>query len=177
MAVLAALDAGDALAFARVSDVVMGHLARLRAYQLRESWQDLVQEVVISLLRAFRRGALRDPRAFISYAGTVTRNKLHDWIEAQRRPGGADPLGEPERAADALDPSQRPAQRSPDLLLDLERSLAGLPEKQRRVVEAIYLHGHTYQEAADLLQLPLGTVNRLQHEALSALRERMGLSP
>ena len=42
--------------------------------------------------------------------------------------------------------------------------------------KAIYLEGHSYQDAADRLEMPLGTLKRLQTEGLRELREKMGIS-
>ncbi len=176
LATLDELIAGDAVAFARLADLIQGHLARLRAYDLRDSWQDLVQEVVVALIRARQRGSIREPRAFVSYVGTVTRNKLYDWMQARRRPGNADSSGEPEAAAESVEAAREQIERrGPDMLLDLERGLLRLAEKQRRVLASIYLEGHTYEETSKRLGMPLGTVNRLQREGLRALRGHMGV--
>ena len=61
----------------------------------------------------------------------------------------------------------------PDLLVDLERALASLPEKQRLVVDAVYLQGATYEDAARSLGMPLGTLKRMQTAGLRELRRVM----
>ena len=62
-----------------------------------------------------------------------------------------------------------------ELLLDLRRALRQLPPRQYRVLDEIYLRGRSYEETAELLGLPLGTVKRHQTQGLRALRELLGL--
>ena len=164
LAVLDALEKGDRVAVARVTAVITGFLARYGAYDVRDSWDDLCQEVLISLIRSARRGVLREPSAFISYTGTITRNVLIDHVRRETRPESRELR---ERLQEAGE------RRLPDVLLDLHRAREGLPERLRRVVETIYLEGHSYATAAKLLGVPLGTLKRLQTQGLRALRERM----
>ncbi len=164
LAVLGALEKGDRVAVARVTAVITGFLARYGAYDVRDSWDDLCQEVLISLIRSARRGALREPSAFISYTGTITRNALIDHVRHETQP-------ESRVLKERLqEEGQRPP---PDLLLDLQRAREGLPERLRRVVETIYLEGHNYETAAKLLDVPLGTLKRLQTQGLRELRDKM----
>ena len=160
--VLSALDRGDPVAIARVSRVVSGFLNRYRAYELRDCWEDLRQEVLEILIRTQRSGALRHTGAFVAYTGRVVWSRL-----ALRARGKKLPIPLPPIISTALDP---------ELALDLERALEALPERERAVVDAIYLRGVSYQSAAEQLQLPLGTLKRLQTAALQALRESLGVS-
>ena len=69
IAVLDRLLAGDRLAFAKINRLVSGFLVQLRAYDFRDEWDDLRQEVVLSLVANARAGRLRDPEAFLGRAG------------------------------------------------------------------------------------------------------------
>ena len=160
--VLSELDRGDPVAVARVSRVISAFLNRFRAYELRDSWEDLRQEVLEILIRSHRRGVLRHPGAFVSYTGRIVWSRMALRIRRKDRP--------PETPLDV------PALLDPDLALDLERAFEALSERERSVVDAIYLRGMNYQAAADELRLPLGTLKRLQTGALRALRERLGVS-
>ena len=71
---------GDPVALVRVTQLITGYLARAGAYEFRDAWDDVCQEVLIRLLRSASEGTIRDPRAFVGYAGTVTRNTFVDWI-------------------------------------------------------------------------------------------------
>jgi RNA polymerase sigma-70 factor (ECF subfamily) len=170
--VLDGLGRSDPLAIAKVSRLVSGVLTRLGAYDLRDGWDDVRQEVLITLLRSAREGKLRDPRAFVGYVMTVTRNRMHDWLRRNR-------ASDPERRGDEVVQTvaerlhPEPARVDPDVLVDLERALDGLPEKQRLVIQAVYLEGRSYEEATQLLGMPLGTLKRMQTEGLRALRRAM----
>ncbi len=174
LAVLAALQAGDRVALVKVTRVITGYLARFGAYDLRDSWDDLSQDVLIALIASVRNGALREPRAFISYTGTITRNKLADWLRRNRRdtppvqPPGVD-------GADPDPPQTAPA--DPDIRIDLQRALAELPDRQRQVMETVYLQGQTYEEASRRLGIPFGTLKRLLTDGLARLREQIAAAP
>lgn len=53
---------------------------------------------------------------------------------------------------------------------DLFLSLGSLTEDERVAVVMIHAHGATYQEVADLLDIPITTVNNLVHRGLKRLR-------
>jgi RNA polymerase sigma factor (sigma-70 family) len=163
IAVLEALLKNDRVALAKVTSVITGFLAHYRAYDYRDSWDDIIDEVLIRLMDSHRRGLIREPAAFISYTGTITRNVFLDWFKKEKREADL-----PERLeADAEN-------QDPDILLDLVRALDDLPEKERQVIEAIYLQGHSYEEASVLLDIPLGTLKRRQTQGLRVLRKKMG---
>ena len=48
-----------------------------------------------------------------------------------------------------------------------------LPDKQRQVIEAIYIEGKSQQEVADEMDIPLGTVKSRTRLALLRLKEMM----
>jgi RNA polymerase sigma-70 factor (ECF subfamily) len=167
------VQAGDRAALVKLTRLISGFLMRYRAYDVRDQWDDLIQEVLAALLRnAAAQHALREPRALVNYVGAITRNKLFDLLDRNRRPGAPDLLGEPETAASRADAP--PAETPPDVRLDLGRALERLPEKLRAVVDALYLKGFSYEEAAAGLGVPLGTLKRLQNQGLRELRIHMG---
>ena len=163
-----ALARGDRAAVLTVTRVITAFLIRARAYDLRDSWDDLCQEVLLVLVNSARNGSLRTPEAFVGYVGCITRNKLSDWLS--RNPRGRD-IAEA-RLADPVS-----MLRDADLLLDVERALGELSERERKVVETIYLGGYSYDEAAERLDMPLGTLKRLQTGALRSIRRRLLICP
>jgi RNA polymerase sigma-70 factor (ECF subfamily) len=176
LALLEALERGDRVALVRVTQLITNYLVRFRAYGFRDSWDDVTQNVLIALIRSRQRGALLEPGAFVSYAGTITRNELATWIRKNKRHDGSHQLedlqGELERGLGA--PEQRRDKR-PDLRNDLARALDGLQEKDRQVLSAIYLERQTYEQASKSLGMPLGTLKRRQTQGLREVRQRMGV--
>ncbi len=157
---------GDRIAHVKVSGVIMGILGRLRLFDLEHEWDDICQEVLLKLMRSIREGNIRDASAFVGYCATVTRRESYRWIERRSR-----------RAAQPLESGDFPDEdlraRDPELLSQVSRALEQLPEKSRYVMDAIYLRGYTYEEAADYLGMPLGTLKRAQTLALRELRTQL----
>ena len=66
-------------------------------------------------------------------------------------------------------PALRSADPEPGLEMDVEILLAQLPEKYRQVIHLFYLEQKAYEEVADMLGLPLGTVKTLLFRAKKEL--------
>lgn len=57
--------------------------------------------------------------------------------------------------------------------LDLQRALLKLDSLQRVAVVLVHAHGHTYIEAAEILDVPVSTFNNHLHRGLSQLRREL----
>lgn len=170
MATLLALERGDPGILLRITRTVIGFLVRSGAHDVRDSWDDLCQEVLFAVIRNGRRGDLRDERAFFAYVIGITRHKLADCLAQNRSTlQWRDPT-------DRTLESPRPT-RDAEILLDVQRALAELDDRHRAVIHAIYIHGYSYEQAADRLSLPLGTLKRRQTVALRTLRTRLAVGP
>lgn len=175
--VLERLQTGDRLAVVELTSLITGHLRRSRAYELRDSWSDVAQEVLIKLIRAARAGQIDQRDSFVAFVGTTTRRCMIDWIRKNARyvvPAGTDgdgAVGDDEvlRRVGAV------AVDHPDQRVDLEAALEKVSDAQRQVLLAIYVSGQSYQEASEALQMPLGTLKRHQTQGLKAIREKLGL--
>ncbi|MEE9606114.1 MAG: RNA polymerase sigma factor [Myxococcota bacterium] len=157
---------GDRLAFLELNRLITGFLVQLRAYDFRDEWDDLRQEVVMSLVANTRVGRLRDPRAFVGYVRIITRNKFVDRLKRRLRHQERESLPWDDASAEA---SALPPPEEGERLWSAVREL---PEEQRRVIEEVYLNGRTYQEASDETGIPLGTMKRRLRDGLLALRQR-----
>jgi RNA polymerase sigma-70 factor (ECF subfamily) len=62
-------------------------------------------------------------------------------------------------------------------LRDLDRALARLPEEQRTVILLIGLEGMSYEEAAEIVGVPVGTVRSRLSRGREMLRHLMGIVP
>jgi len=157
----------DHAAFLRITGFITAVISRMGAFELRDSWADIAQEVLTTVVENVRRGMLRDPRAFVGYTQTITRRRVLHWLEQHGRAPAAQDLEQLESTLSAA------VGHDPELCLDLERALEDLPASCRQVVEHTYLGGRTYDETAALLGLTRRQVKRLQSRGLALLRESL----
>lgn len=159
---------GDRLAFAELGRLVTSCLAHLRAYDFRDEWDDLRQEVVSAVVANARAGRLRDPKAVVGYVKVITRNKFVDRLKRQLRHREKEALPWDEETA-------RSFAGEPDdpRLAVLWEAVGGLPEEERRIVEGVYREGGTYEEVSRATGVPLGTLKRRLRDGLTRLREEL----
>ena len=165
------LQDGDRAAFATFNRLVSSYLMRLRAYDFRDEWDDLRQEVLLATLANARAGRLRDPKAFSGYVRVITRNKFVDRLKRELRVRELDPLPWDDETARAATPGVGPAELAERG--ELWEAVESLPDEQQRLLAGVYLEGRTYQEVSDATGVPLGTLKRRLREGLAALRARL----
>jgi RNA polymerase sigma-70 factor (ECF subfamily) len=118
----------------------------------REDADDLVQD---TLLRVLARDRAVEAEAAGAYLHQALRNQYVSSLRARdRRPRTAPLESEDFRlvAPSGGEPSAVVASR------EVIGAIAALPTEQRKVVAAVDVAGFGYQEAADNLRIPLGTV-------------------
>lgn len=139
------------------------------AYRLtgrHDDAQDLVQEV---LLRVQRGLATYQPGSMEGWLSRITTNAfLDDVRRKKRRPVEALP-DDPERVL-AGAPSADEALAAADLPDHLQDALRDLPEDYRAAVVLCDVLGYSYQDIADTLDVPVGTVRSRIHRGRSQLR-------
>jgi RNA polymerase sigma-70 factor (ECF subfamily) len=64
--------------------------------------------------------------------------------------------------------------QTPDL--DLEREVAGLPERMRMAVECVYFVDLSIRDTAELMRVSEGTIKSALHDARALLRSRLEVS-
>jgi RNA polymerase sigma-70 factor (ECF subfamily) len=112
---------------------------------------DLVQETLMQALSTAH--PLRDPARLKPWLFAI----LYRCFLNQRRASGRRPAMETyDEATHAL--GTAPEQDTPLQQRDLLRALAQLPEEQNVLLLLIGVEDMTYKEAADLLDIPIGTV-------------------
>lgn len=139
------------------------------AYRLtgnHDEAQDLVQEV---LLRVRRGLATYRPGSMEGWLSRICTNAfLDDVRRRKRRP--ADPLPEdPDRVITGA-PSADEAMDAADLPDHIQEALRALPEDYRAAVVLCDVVGFSYQEIAESLDVPVGTVRSRIHRGRSILR-------
>ena len=162
---------GDRLALVQASRLVNGFLVRWNAYDFRDEWEDLVQEVICVAALALREGRIREPRAVLGFLWTTSRRKYLDRLRIQLGPGRGSQLPWEEMVA-----SQEPSieeRLGVEAREDLRRALAKIPDKKRDAVTAVYVGGLTYEEAARATGIPLGTLKRYLRDGLAQLRDEL----
>ena len=172
-AVVARLAAGDRAAFLKLNRLVTSVLVQLRAYDFREEWDDLRQEVVLAVVANARAGKLRDPQAFVGYVRIITRNKFVDRLKQHLRLKEGEALPWDDEAARIAAPPVPDAREA----VELWAAVGSLPDDEQRILHGLYRQGRTYEEVAHDTGIPLGTLKRRLRSALDTLRERLGSAP
>lgn len=118
----------------------------------REDASDAAQDAFLKAYRHLR--AFGGRAAFSTWLHRIAVNAALDIV--RRRPH--QPLVPLEM--DVGDPVEDPAERvvRRDVQRRIHRAIAGLPLEQRTAIVLRDLHGHSYEEIASMLQIPLGTV-------------------
>jgi len=139
------------------------------------------EEIVADALgQAWRTASQFDPgRGSVgAWLATITRSRALDLVRARGRRARAlaraagesgEGLSAPLAAADA--PERRVERQEARQLVG--RSLAELPEPQRRVIELAYFTGLTQTEIAAELREPLGTVKTRMRAGMEKLRDSL----
>jgi len=138
--------------------------------------EDLVQDTLLRAFRAIDRFDGRHPRAWLF---TIMRNAQINRVRRKR----PELLRDPDRtmelvSGDMGEDTTEAAVMDATFDAAVETALNELPKKFRTVVELVDLNQLSYQEAADVLAIPIGTVMSRLHRARGRLRqhvEREGL--
>jgi RNA polymerase sigma-70 factor (ECF subfamily) len=127
-------------------------MARVLAWEPADA-DDLTQLTVERAL--LRRDQWRPGTRLDSWMFRIMRNAWIDEARARQRHGRV--LAPPEAGAAAADPSA-PSLEARLGASAVERALDALPEDQRVAVALVLIEGLSYQEAADSLEVPIGTL-------------------
>jgi RNA polymerase sigma-70 factor (ECF subfamily) len=164
--------------------VVLPHLHAARRLARSLMWndhdaEDAVQEASLRALRYFHTFAGGNGRAWFL---RIVRNTCHGW-RGRAVDACTDPFDEVQHSVDhrELDPEML-ALRSEDATF-VARAMSDLPDRHRDLLVFRELEGLSYQEMADLMGIPMGTVmSRLSRArqafrgALNNQRKQFGLS-
>ena len=130
---------------------------------------DLTQQTVERALRS--RGGWQPGSRLDAWLYRIMRNL---WIDEGRRRMRRSLLESPPEDGENVGYDPRPHQ---DAAIDLTRMMAAmerLPDEQREVVALILIEGFGYREAAELLELPIGTVSSRLVRGRTALLAMVG---
>jgi len=129
----------------------------------REDAMDAVQEAFLDAFRALDRFDLS--RRFYPWFYTILRNRCFKLAAGRRR-----------REAESADElellSPAPGVSREETLL-LERALLSLSERERELITLRHLDGLSYEELAERLDVPPGTIMSRLYHARKKLREKL----
>ena len=133
--------------------------------------EDLVQETLLRAYRAIDRFDGRYPRAWLL---TIMRNANINRVRKKTPDLLDDPDATFERSAefaDHVDPEALVVEPVFDAVV--EAAYEALPEMFHDVVELVDVNGLSYAEAAELLDIPVGTVMSRLHRARKRIRDHL----
>jgi RNA polymerase sigma factor (sigma-70 family) len=150
-----------------------GRFLYMVAYRLtgnRDDAQDLVQDVLVRVQRGLE---TYEPGSLRGWLSRITTNAFLDGVRRKkRRP--ADPFPEdPDRVLPPT-PGADQALAAAALPEHIQDAIRALPEDYRAAVVLSDVVGLPYQEIADGLDVPVGTVRSRIHRGRAQLRAALG---
>jgi RNA polymerase sigma-70 factor (ECF subfamily) len=132
--------------------------------------EDAAQEALLRAYRCFHR--LRDPNSFRGWLVRIAFRLALDRARSSKRREQRETLwSQPERQPRAATVEEMAA--SNEFQAKLDRALDELPEKQRLALLLSAMEGHTIEEVAKLLGVPIGTVKSRIFLARKQLAEKL----
>jgi RNA polymerase sigma-70 factor, ECF subfamily len=132
--------------------------------------EDLVQE---TYLRVLARPRMLRSESDVGYLMSALR---HTFIEHRRR-RRAETVPLDERVYDVPDRSSATRPERASAAREVFAAIAALADGHREVVTAVDVAGLSYREAADLLDVPVGTIMSRLYRARAQLCARLGDAP
>jgi len=156
--------------FAQLLETEIPRLRRYARALTRDASRadDLVQNC---LLRAVAKQHLWQPGTDLrAWLFTILHNQNVNDVRRSVREGVAVPVEDVAPVLTATANVEASLQ-----LRDLDRATASLPEEQRQVILLVGLEGMRYEEVADVLGIPIGTVRSRLSRGRDMLRELMDI--
>src|SRR5262249_53163374 len=149
----------------------------MRGVRRAEDAEDLVQETFVKVFRALDRYDTERP--FSAWIFTIASRLAIDHLRRRRGKTVSLEISEPgsteERTMDVEDTGLKPAEVTPHAEEESYAPplIASLPEHYRIVVLLRHQQDLSYEEIAEVLNLPLGTVKARIHRARALLKDRL----
>ncbi|HVF91799.1 MAG TPA: sigma-70 family RNA polymerase sigma factor [Blastocatellia bacterium] len=129
----------------------------------REDALDAVQEAFLNAFQALKR--FDGSRRFYPWFYVILRNCCYKYAAGRKR-----------RETDDLESAEillQPGSLSPEESISLERTLMELSSEERELITLRHLDGLSYEELAERLEVPRGTVMSRLYNVRNKLRKRM----
>ena len=168
---VADLKRGDDGAYIRVVKALKDQVFRfaLRLCRDRDTAEDITQQTFLAVWESI--SSFQGRSKFSTWVFAIAYRQYLTVRRWEMRSPDTVPLQEWHQADDAPDPGEAVVEA--DQRNRLRRAVHALPDPYREVVCLVHLEGLTCREAADVLQVPIGTVKSRINGALRILRERL----
>jgi RNA polymerase sigma-70 factor, ECF subfamily len=156
---------------AQIRQQIIELLPRLRRFArtLTRDVHDADDVVQIAIERALLRHEQWRPESkFESWMFGIVRNA---WIDEVRSRGRRGRLFAPEEAGLEIGDGTGDAH---ERRLSVQAAVSSLPDEQRLAVALVLIEGLSYKEAADVLEIPIGTLTSRLARAREALQASLG---
>ncbi len=131
----------------------------------RTDAEDLTQETFIKLY-ANRRNIDPD-KSFQSWLYRIATNTAYDWFRRRKGRHESFTIDDPEKPYETIDPSS--SYNTIETVKDVENALSRLKPAYRTILLLFYNEGLSYEEIAEVSDLPLNTVKTNIRRAKEAL--------
>jgi RNA polymerase sigma-70 factor (ECF subfamily) len=155
---------GDRTAEAQLAEYLSPRLRVMMRAKTRDAElsRDLTQDAVIEVLKALRRGQLREPARLIAFVHGVARNVANNYVRTRRDDAGHEPLSD--LLAQPLDEVDAHERR--DLVT---RGLAQISPSDREILDLVLLEGLKPGEIAARMGLAPEVVRTRKSRALKRI--------
>jgi len=157
-----------------LGEQIVALLPRLRRFAraLAGSVHDADDLVHVAVERALSRShQLRSEAELPRWLFGILRNAWIDETRVRSRRNRV--LAPAELGAQVADPAGKDHAEA----LSVQEAMARLPDEQREVVGLVLVEGLSYREAAELMNVPIGTVTSRLARGRDALQEMLGPEP
>ena len=146
-------------------------LPRLRRFarNLTRNPHDADDMVQIAIERAITRADQRQPDARLD--GWMFKIVRNAWIDEVRSRGRRDKIFAPEEAGEHIGSEVIEQEVT---LMSVQAAMLRLPEEQRMAVSLVLIEGLPYKEAAEVLEVPIGTLTSRLARGREALQVLLG---
>jgi RNA polymerase sigma factor (sigma-70 family) len=138
----------------------------------RHDAEDIVQEACLRALRGFANFRGEDGRAWLL---TIVRNTCYTWMKRRRN---QDASMDADGDVEAVESDEPEPHLAMSLTIDTERLRAAIEELPQEFREAVVLkdlHGLSYREIAQIVEVPIGTVMSRLSRGRRRLTDRLSV--
>ena len=139
-------------------------------YRDMENVMDIIQEGTVGLIEAAESFNPNLGAAFSLYAIHRIRGRMIDFLRRELKIDEKYNLDEQEFALEDIEPTIAEQAETHDMIDKLRQAMRRLPQKERTVLESIYLQSEEAKTVADKLELSVSHIYKLQKQGIRRIR-------